>query len=104
MARTFGMWSAAASGLTAIGIIRSFEATAQAEARYALDANGEPTKSQFVKGPKTFSATLEIDGTVPSAAAAVTIDSVTYKTTKVTSKYSGDGSVATVDVEGSADP
>jgi hypothetical protein len=101
MARAFGMLGAATTGFSSIGILRSYEETEPAEARYALDANGEPADANFVKGPKTISATVEIEGTIPDAAADVTIGAATYKVTKATRKWEGDGSVATADIEAS---
>lgn len=99
MAITFGMLSDAATGFTAVGVLRSFERTESAEAKHARDANGEPSDSNFVAGPVTASATLEVTGTVPAAKAAITVGSDVYAITKVTKKYDGDGGVHTCDIE-----
>lgn len=103
MAVVFGMLSDAATGFTAIGVLRNFEITVQAEAKHARDANGAPTDSNFVAGPTTMSATVEVTGTPPAAAASITVGSDTFKVTKCTRKYSGEGDVYTADIEGEKD-
>lgn len=99
MAIVFGMLADATTGFSAIGILRNFERTETAEAKHARDANGEPSDSNFVAGPVTASATVEITGTAPSAKAAITVGSDVFAVTKCTQKYSGDGDVYVADVE-----
>jgi len=99
MALAFGMLEDATTGFNAVGVLRNFERTETAEAKHARDANGEPSDSNFVAGPITASATLEVTGTAPAAKAAITVGSDTFAITKVTRKYSGEGDVYTCDIE-----
>jgi hypothetical protein len=101
MARTFGMLGAASTGFTAVGVLRNFKRTTQAEVKYALTAAGVPEASNCVAGPKTISATLEVDGTVPVAGSTLTVDAVVFGLTKVEQSWEGDGAASTLDVEGS---
>lgn len=101
MAKTFGMLGAASTGFTAVGVLRSFKRATTAEVKYGLTAAGVPDASSCVAGPKTISATLEVDGTLPAAGTTLTVDSVVFGLTKVEQSWEGDGSVSTADIEGS---
>lgn len=101
MAKTFGMLSHAATGFTAVGVLRDFKRASTAEVKYGLNASGVPDDSNCVAGPTTISASLEVDGTVPAAGTTITINSVVFGLTKCEQTWNGDGSVSTLDVEGS---
>lgn len=102
MAKTFGMLGDATSGFTTV-VLRSYKEATTAEAKYGLDSTGKPDDSNFVAGAKTMSASAEINGTVPTAGTTeITVGATTFHLTKVEESYTGDGSVATVDIEGSA--
>ena len=102
MAKVFGMVAAASTGFTAVGTVRSYKRTTQAEVKYGKTAAGVPDKSNCVAGPTTISAELEVDGTVPAAGVdSITISAVAHHLTKVEQTWSGDGEVSTLSVEGS---
>jgi hypothetical protein len=102
MARVFGMLADAITGFGAVVVLKNFKRATSAEAKYALTAAGVPEDSNFVTGPKTMSASAELNGTPPIAGTTeVTVGSDTFHLTKVEESYQGDGSAATCDMEGS---
>jgi len=100
MARTFGTLTAHQTGLTTIGVLANIAFDKSAEVEYSHDADNEPDGDNGgTRNPATFSASLEIDGTVPDEKDTVTIAGTTYILTKVGTKYER-GKTALIDIEG----
>ena len=88
MAKTFGMWAAATTGLTAVGTLRNFTKTTNAEVTYSRNAAGVADSDDGgIVQPVTVSGQGEVDGTVPAAGTTLTVDSVVYILTKVGTTY-----------------
>ena len=101
MAKTYGILAADSTALTSIGTVRNLKIDYAAEVAYSHDANGEPDGDDGGhSGPTTFSAQLEVDGTIPAVKSTIALHSITFIITKVSDQYESAGGVNVVDIEG----
>ena len=99
MAKTFGISAGATTGFTAVGTLRNYTETTNAEVTYSRAAAGTADSDDGgIVQPKTASAQLELVGTAAAAGDTITVSGQAYIVTKASTTWEVPG--ATVqDVE-----